>query len=176
MLRVPRENRQRAPAQCGRRSCAERYLNVRPRGWADTVPICAWLPARAKLAPRAIEGPRARKCVLWHQANLNPPTEMTVRIRKMRACVRVCVCACGAWYVWCVWCGARPSDMGRVSSRGSDFTLLEVIDVINCARRSGGCARPCRGGRAGGVAGGVAGRRVGRTRGMGEIGGVCGFC
>ena len=88
-----------------RRSCAERYLNGDHGGWADTVPICAWLPARAKLAPRAIEGPRARKCVLWHQANLNPPTEMTVRIRKMRACVslcacvrvvRVCVCACGA--------------------------------------------------------------------------------
>ena len=47
--------------------------------------------------PRAIEGPRARKCVLWHQANLNPPTEMTVRIRKMRACVS-CVRVC----VWCV--------------------------------------------------------------------------
>ena len=73
------------------RACAKRYLNVRPRGWADTVPICAWLPARAKLAPRAIGGPRAHRCVLWHQANLNPPTEMTVRIREMRRGRCVCV-------------------------------------------------------------------------------------
>jgi hypothetical protein len=60
----------------------------------------------------------------------------------------------------------RPSDIGRVSSRGSDFTLLEVIDVINCARAWG---RACRGvlGRAGACrgaawqAGGQAGRKGG---------------
>ena len=59
----------------------------------------------------------------------------------------------------------RPSDIGRVSSRGSDFTLLEVIDVINCARAWG---RACRGvlGRAGACrgaawqAGGQAGRAL----------------
>ena len=53
----------------------------------------------------------------------------------------------------------RPSDIGRVSSRGSDFTLLEVIDVINCAREWG---RACQG-RAG--AGSVAGK--------GGVGGLC---
>ena len=53
----------------------------------------------------------------------------------------------------------RPSDIGRVSSRGSDFTLLEVIDVINCARGQG---------RAG-----VVGRRAGREGGLGGMGGLC---
>ena len=169
------ENRQRAPAQCGRRSCAERYLNVRPRGWADTVPICAWLPARAKLAPRAIEGPRARKCVLWHQANLNPPTEMTVRIRKMRACVS-CVRVC----VWCVVRVVRVVWSAAIR-HGTSLVKRVRFYPTRSYRRHQLCTqvgRVCTSvqGRAGGVAGGVAGRRVGRTRGMGEIGGVCGFC
>lgn len=68
----------------------------------------------------------------------------------------------------------RPSDIGRVSSRGSDFTLLEVIDVINCARAWG---RACRGvlGRAGACRGAAwqAGGQAGRKGGEGGMGGLC---
>ena len=70
-----------------RRSCAERYLNVRPRGMGRHGTYMRVATRAREAGPPSDRGStRAQVCAMA-SSEPNPPTEMTVRIRKMRACV-----------------------------------------------------------------------------------------